>query len=111
MGELSSAVTKLTANVESTVRYANIPTNISESELLDRSTEHDPQILKFFSKYSIHIIHNDRDAVILVCTKDEKRALFEDAGCTAELDEILWTNKPPRRCAFGTTVEAACPKK
>jgi hypothetical protein len=111
MGKLSSAVIKLSANVESTVRYTDNPANISEPELLARSTEHDPGILKFFSRYSIQIIHNDKDAVILVCTKDRKRALFEDAGCTAKLDTILWKNKPPSKCAFGATVEAACPNK
>jgi hypothetical protein len=111
MGELSSSVTKLTTNVESTVRYADNPINISDSELLAKSTEHDPEILKFFSKYSILIIHNDKDAAILVCTKDQKRALFEDAGCTAELDKILWNNKPRIKCGFSTTIEALCPKK
>jgi hypothetical protein len=111
MGKLSSALTKLSANVESTVQYADNPPNIGESELLQKSTEHNPQILKFFSKYSIHIIHNDKDAVILICTKDQKRALFEDAACTPELDKILWKNKPPNRCTFATTVEVACPRK
>lgn len=111
MGELSSAVTKLTADVESAVRYGQISGNLSQPELLTKATEKDPEILKFLSRYSVLIAHNDRDAMILVCTKDRKEALFEDAGCTAALDWILWKDKPPRSCAFTTTVEAACPRK
>ena len=111
MGELSSAVTKLSANVESTVRYGSMLTNIGDSELLAKSTEHDLDILKFFSKYSVRIMHNEKDALILVCTKDQKRALLEDAGCTTELDSILRKEKPTNQYEFTTTIEKACTKQ
>jgi hypothetical protein len=113
MGILSSAVTKLTSNVEGTVRWPDtpLPSNISEADLIAKSTEHNPEILKFFQNYSIKILHNDRDAIILVCTKDRKQALFEDAGCTTQLDKILWKDKPAKKCEFTTTVQLACPKK
>jgi hypothetical protein len=108
MGGLSSEVTKLSKAVESTVRYSDV-SNISDSELLARSTEHNPELLKQFSGYSIRIAHNDRDVIILICTKDQNRALFEDAGCTSELDKILWDKK--LKCDFTSKVEIACPIK
>jgi hypothetical protein len=113
MGELSSAVTKLTKNVEGTVRWTNppLPPDISDSELLAKSTEHDPEIMKFFQNYTVRIKHNNKDALVLICTKDQKQALFEDAGCTAKLDWILWNEQPQLKCEFTTTVENACPQK
>ena len=108
MGGLSSEVTKLSKAVESTVRYSDV-SNISDSELLARSTEHNPELLKQFSGYFIRIARNDRDVIILICTKDQKRALFEDAGCTSELDKISWDKN--LKCDFTSKVEIACPIK
>jgi hypothetical protein len=108
MGGLSSEVTKLSKAVETSVRYSDVST-INDSELLAKSTEHNPELLKIFSGYFIRIARNDKDVIILICTKDQKRALFEDAGCTPELDkEFLKENL---KCDFTSKVEIACPVK
>jgi hypothetical protein len=44
----ASALTKLSAAVESTVRYKNPPTGLDDRELLALSTRHDPALLDNF---------------------------------------------------------------
>lgn len=105
---LASALTKLSASVESTVRYKNPPTGISDADLLILSTQHDPRILEPFSDYTVRILNQDRHAVVLVCNKDGNYALLEDAGCSPELDKHLWKEQPPVPCQFSLAVNTIC---
>jgi len=107
---LSSALTKLSATVESTVRYKNPPADISDSELLILSTKHDPRILEPFSDYTVRVLNQDRHAVVLVCGKDGKYALLEDAGCSPELDKHLWKEQQPPPCQFSLSPSIICNK-
>ena len=108
MYTLASALTKLSASVESTVRYKDPPQNLSDSELLDLATRHDPRLLQPFTGYTLRVLREEHHAIVLVCTKDGTHALLEDAGCTGELDVHLWQNKPQPACEFTLTVRQAC---
>jgi len=108
MYRLASALTKLSAAVEATVRYENPPAGISEEELLRLATQHDPVLLKPFESYFVRVLSRDRHAIVLVCTKDKVRGLLEDAGCSARLDVHLWQAQPPKSCNFTVKVEDVC---
>jgi hypothetical protein len=106
---LGSALSKLSASVESTVRYKDPEEGISDAELLVLATRHDPGLLEPFADYKIRILRQDKHAVVLVCTKDGNTGLLEDAGCSSEFDRHLWKEEPPNHCEFTVKVQDACP--
>jgi hypothetical protein len=105
---LGSALTKLSSAVESTVRYKNPPAGISDSELLVLATSHDPRILKPFSDYTLRVLNQNSHAIVLVCTKDGKYALLEDAGCSTKLDRHWWQEQPDKACDFSLDIASIC---
>jgi hypothetical protein len=107
---LGSALTKLSASVEATVRYENPPEGISDKELLDLSTKHDPGLMDPFAEYGLWVSRQDGHAVVLVCDKDGKVGLLEDAGCSSEMDRHLWKEDPPTPCKITLDAKEACPE-
>ena len=107
---LGSALTKLSASVEATVRYENPPEGISDKELLDLSTKHDPGLMDPFAEYGLWVSRQDGHAVVLVCDKDGKVGLLEDAGCSSEMDRHLWKENPPKPCDFTVKAKEVCPE-
>ena len=105
---LGSALTKLTAAVESAVRYDDPPLMLNDLELLQFSTKHDPTLLEPFSGYALKTFVQNRHAVVLVCDKLGKHALLEDAGCTSPLDKHLWKEQLDRPCDFTIKLGEIC---
>lgn len=103
----ASALTKLSASVESTVRYKNPPENISDEALLKLATEHDSALLAPFNDYTLKVLKSDKHAAVLVCTKDSTQALLEDAGCTAPMDVHRWKNAA-EPCEFTLELSTLC---
>jgi hypothetical protein len=73
----ASALTKLSAAVESTVRYKSPPSDLDESELLKLATRHDPVLLENFNGYKVRVLCQDRHSVVLVCDAAGTQALLE----------------------------------
>jgi hypothetical protein len=109
MYELGSALTMLSAAVEAEVRYGDLPADISDEELIRRATKHDPGLVAPFSGYALRVARENRHAVVLVCTKDRRAALLEDAGCSAAMDRHLWDSAPATPCEFTVRVGEVCP--
>ena len=107
---LGSALTKLSASVEATVRYENPPEGIGDKELLDVSTKHDPGLMDPFAEYGLWVSRQDGHAVVLVCDKDGKVGLLEDAGCSSEMDRHLWKEYPTKPCDFTVKAKEVCPE-
>jgi len=108
MNILGYALTKLSASVEATVRYENPPKGLSDMELLILSTSHDPGLMAPFADYTLRVSRQDRDAVVLVCDKDGKYGLLEDAGCSGRMDKHLWKETPPKPCEFTVDTRKVC---
>ncbi len=108
MYQLASALTKLSAAVESTVRYKNPPDGMSDEELLTLATQHDPDLLQPFSGYAIKVRRDNHHAILLICTKQGDRALLEDVGCSAKLDAHPWQSQLAKACTFTLTADKAC---
>lgn len=100
----------LLASVEATVRYEDPPQGISDKELLDLSTKHDPGLMDPFADYNLRVSQQDRHAVVLVCDKEGEVGLLEDAGCSSEMDRHLWKEDPPKPCKFTLDAKEACPE-
>lgn len=103
--EMATALTKLSAAIESTVRYKNPPAGLSDQELIDLSVQHDPSLAKPFADYTVKVLAQDRHAILLVCS-DASSSILEDLGCTKELDQHRWQNGGS--CQFTLTTDQ-CP--
>ena len=106
---MSSQLTKLSAAVESTVRYKNPPADLDEQGLLILSTQHDSQLLENFSGFKVRALSKERHSVVLICTVDGLRGLLEDAACTPALDRHHWKDSPNQPCEFTVETVTACP--
>lgn len=104
---LASSLTKLTAAVESTVAFKkNAPAGARDQELVRTATAHDASLAQPFTKHLIRAEARGGHALVLLCSKDGTKALFEDVGCTAKVDKHLWETPSP--CEFTISVEDAC---
>lgn len=108
MYESASALTKLSAAMESYTRFGKPGADLSEAELLANGTEHDPALLSKLNGYKVRVLNRDRHAVVLICAKEGNQALLEDAGCTGTMDVHHW-NAAPRACSFTIQAALLCP--
>lgn len=101
--EMGPKLTKLTSAVVSTIRYRKVPDNISDNELLLRSSKNDHGLLEPFDEYNLKIKKDNKNVIILVGTKDGEKCLLEDASWTYELDKKHW--KSPVTVPFKFTID------
>jgi hypothetical protein len=102
----ASALTKLSAAVEATVRYDSLSASLSDQELLNLATEDDPSLLEPFNDYLLKVNKDFNHAIVLMCSKNGMQGLLEDAGCTASMDNHLW--KIQASCAFTLSSDVVC---
>jgi len=79
--------------------------SLDDQELVRRATAFDPNLL---STYKGLVVRGTADGIILVCTGDGKRGLFEDAECTPNVDRPVWADSSIP-CQFTLNTEAICP--
>lgn len=103
----ASRLTKLSSAVEATVRYEPDVNTLSEVEILQQATAHDPTLLNSFQHRLLRVKVEDRHALVLVCTKDGHQGLIEDAGCSAAADKHLWMSSSAP-CEFTLQVTEVC---
>lgn len=104
----ASALTKVAAAAEASVRYGNPPETLSDEEFLGFATAHDPGLLEPFSRYRLKALRKDRHVVILLCDADGMTALIEDAGCTGVSDQHHWKTVPSAPCSFTLEPSVLC---
>ena len=57
------------------------------------------------------LIHKrDAHAVVLVCDKEGKVGMLEDACCSSKMDRHLWKEDPPKPCKITLKAREACPE-
>ncbi len=87
----ASALTKLSAAVESTVRYKSPPPDLGDG----------------FRGYKLRVLRQERHSVVLVCDAAGTRALLEDAGCSGPMDRERWMGKA-EACEFSIDTKQVC---
>lgn len=105
---LARQLVVLTAAVHGYVRYEQAKPGLSDREILANATKHDPALLPRFSDYVLRVRQDDRNASVLLCTRDGKRGLIEDVGCTAEPDRHLWKMPAAQPCEFTARIREVC---
>jgi len=108
MYEKASALTKLTGMVEVVVVYSDESSKLSDAELLEEATEHDPTVLAQFENYELRVSQAGGHAVVTMCDAKGQEALLHDLGCTANLDKHFWKTEIQEPCATEQTNAQTC---
>lgn len=73
---------------------------------LENATQHDKRLLdQVFSNYELKVQYQNPYAVLLICSKDGRSAIMEDAGCSARIDRQVTSPAP---CEFTLKVTHGC---
>lgn len=108
MNTLASALTKVSAAVDATVRYKRSADALENAQLLQASTTHDPGLLKPFQGQRVRVLRVGRDSSVLLCDTNSGDVLLEDAGCTPQLDVHRWRDTPKASCEFSLDLKKVC---
>lgn len=110
MNRLASALTKLSAAVDATIRYEGIAAQTSSEAILNQSTTEDPGLLTPFDGYRLQVFRDGLNSFVLVCDSTAKTALLEDAGCTTKMDNHRWSATTNTSCQPSLDLKAVCPQ-
>ena len=109
LAALGSRVTKLSAFWDGEVRYRDtIKSDWTSKQMIDFMKSKRPIMMVPFADCAVKFTRQGKNSAVLICTADEKRALFEDAGCNARLDAAPWKDKEKRNCEFKLDLAAVC---
>lgn len=108
-GILSTKMMNLSSAVDTYFEsLPEMPFDTNEN-ILKLATRHDPSLLApEFQPYVLKAQYQNPYAVLLLCSKDGKQAIMEDAGCSARLDRQVTGDAP---CAFTLAVQPGCQVK
>jgi hypothetical protein len=105
-GILSVKMVNLSSSVDTYFADLSSAPLGSDDSVLHNATRHDPSLLApEFEPYLLKAQYQNRYAVLLLCDKDGKRAIMEDAGCSARLDRQITDVAP---CEFTLHVTQGC---
>lgn len=102
---LGPALVRLSSAVEAAVAYHDLPPGAGDEAILADATKDDPSLLAPFEGYALRVRRLGTHAAVLVCDAEGRRALLEDAGCTARLDA---QRAAASACEFTLDVASAC---
>jgi hypothetical protein len=105
-GQLSTKMVNLSSAVDT--YFADLPEAPIDSDgnILQTATRHDPRLLPpELQGYVLKVQYQNPYAVLLLCSKDGKRTIMEDAGCSARLDRQVTQTAP---CEFTLHVTQNC---
>lgn len=109
---LEKPLMNLTVAVRGAAAYGQGP--LSDAQALDLAYKRNPELQIAFRKYPLHIRHEAKEVVILVCSPNGKFALLEDASWTDPVDRRWYETKakpkpacaPDRSLVLGTPATA-----
>lgn len=105
-GILSTKMVNLSSAVDT--HFSTLPgrPSGSDEQILKEATRRDERLMApEFKPYTLRVDYQNPYAVILLCSKDGKQAIMEDAGCSAVLDRQV---NQPATCEFTLTVNQVC---
>lgn len=103
MQTMALKLTTLTKMVEAGVRYDNMTLDRGERPLLICATAEDEKLFHWLDdSYHMRVDIIAGHAVLLVCTKDKKKGLYEDTNCVEGPDVNL--RRQENKCEFTLTI-------
>ena len=105
-GEISSHMVNLSRVVDTYFSTLSFPPTEKDDVIIGKAMEHTTGgIDPMFNNYQLHVQYQRHFAVVLLCDKDDKNALMEDAGCSAGIDKQI---RQPADCKFTLQVSKGC---
>lgn len=105
-GRLSTQMVNLSSAVDAYFADLSQAPTDSDAVILQNATRHDKRLLaREFELYVLKVQYQNPYAVLLLCSKDGKQAIMEDAGCSARLDRQVMHPAP---CEFTLRVKQGC---
>jgi hypothetical protein len=105
-GILSTKMVNLSAAVDTYFTFSPRVPGESDAASLQNATSHDKRLLApEFDRYLLKVQYQNPFAVVLLCSKDGKQAIMEDAGCSARIDRQVTRAAP---CEFTLHVSQGC---
>lgn len=77
------------------------------ADLIALACRRDSALCAAVSEFHISVKRDGDNAVLLLCTMDQRRALIEDIGCTPQIDFKPW-EKGDLPCMFTLDAAEAC---
>lgn len=108
---LAKSLGRLSTAMESYLLYEQRPAGASQEVLFSEGTRGQPGLLAEFDGYKLVLAREQARSMILVCTKDGKRALMEDVGCTPKIDRRLWEDGVNAPCEFTLEIKEVCQRR
>ncbi|MFA5040443.1 MAG: hypothetical protein WC464_02265 [Bdellovibrionales bacterium] len=105
---LGSSLTQLSRVIEGKLYSGRLPADLNGDMLLKEATRDNPNLLLPFGDYKMKANRSGRHVALLVCDKEETRAILEDAGCTGTLEKHLWQAQSPQPCEFSIDLITLC---
>lgn len=105
-GRLSTKMVNLSEAVDT--YYSRLPKAPDDSDtvIMQNATQHDKRLMATeFEHYVLKVQYQNPYAVLLLCSKDGKKAIMEDAGCSARLDRQVINDAS---CEFTLHVNQGC---
>lgn len=78
-----------------------------DEDLMALACGRDHALCAALAQYSLQVKREGDEALLLLCAKDESRALLEDAACTPEIDFNPW-EKGQLPCRFTLNAAEVC---
>ena len=108
MNAMASALTKLSAAVDATVRYDSPPADLSDTELVRIATAHDPSLAVPFAMLDVRVQRDGQNSSVLICRARAGQAMLEDAGCTTMVERHHWKSPTALACIPTINLATAC---
>lgn len=90
----ASALTKLAAHVDAAILYSPAGKSESDQALFEKAFADNPRLKSQLGADELRLMRGERGIVLLVCTKDDLKALLEDLSCTPQMDKHRWREGP-----------------
>lgn len=105
-GRLSTKMVNLSEAVDTYFSGLSKTPTDSDTVIMQNATQHDKRLLATeFEHYVLKVQYQNPYAILLLCSKDGKKAIMEDAGCTARLDRQVINDSS---CEFTLHVNQGC---
>ncbi len=105
-GDISSRMVNLSRIVDTYFSTLSVPPTEQDEVIINKALENSSDSIDTkFDNYQLHTLYQQGFAVVLLCDKDDKQALMEDAGCSAGVDKQI---RQPADCKFTLRVAKGC---
>lgn len=108
MNELAARTAMVARAVHYTACFDTAATDKDGTDLIAHATARNPSMLGDLTDYYVTAHRQGQASAVLVCDKERRFALIEDAGCTQPVEAHRWQENPRPPCDFSLALQQLC---